>query len=1765
MLNMTYLLLLEADAGDAAQICEILRRAVDETFQVTQVQHLEQALNTLKELPFDSVLFGLQSLDPAEAGSLQRLIEAYPEIPVIVLRRSTDERAALEAARLGAQDTLIKGRIDEYSLPRAIRHAIERKQTRKALEDSVERFRRLADNAPDLIFRYRVYPLPGFEYVNQAATIITGYTPEEFYADATLVLKIIHPADQHLVEQIEAGKADPHTPVVMRWFHKNGALIWAEQRTVSIFDQAGNLVAIEGIVRDISQRKQAEEALALSHQGMFSILESINADIYVADMQSCEILFVNQHMRQSFGPELIGKICWQVFRGGAGPCPHCTNHRLVDADGNPTDVIAWEGQNPITGRWYLNHDQAIPWVNGRLVRMQIATDITDRKLVEQERAGQLDRALRQQKALAEISLHEAAIEGNFEQAARFITDAVAAAIDTERVSIWLLDEAEQILQCIDLYEKTAAKHSLGQSLTVDDYPAYFAAFLSNQVIVASDARRDPRTKEFLDSYLDPVGITAMLDAAIRVRGRTIGVLCLEQTGAARPWYDDEIIFADAVGDHIATVWLNRERKQAEAVILRQAEEATALYETVHDLSEWQEQTLLLQTIVGRASALVRASSSGMYLFDPIRQELLPVYSSDSAYSSGQILRLGEGLAGRVAQTRQPLAIDDYHQWEGRSLQYAGLPIYASLAVPMLHGGELLGVLGIQETNDPSRRFDEGDVRLLSLFAGQAASAVFNARLLAETRQRLTELEVLYESGLAFSQSMYPQEIAEKLIDVLARKLEWHHAVVRLYHPETKTIEILVDNFPGVKDKQALQVRQKRISAIRRPGQGLSGWVIQQGQAVRSGDVHSDPRYLETIAGIRSGLYVPMKIGLLVKGVISVESEQPNAFSEADERLLTTLATQAAIALENASLLEKTLWRTAELSSLNEISRAIGKIGDIHQVVGELTERLARLLGAQMSALARLDPESGEIRALSPGFGLSDEQLAGVRYANQLGYKSWDLLKQGPFRANSKREIPGDFADMAARLGIESLLIVPLLIEQKFGGLVFVGNKPGGFNAEDSRLLNLVASQVGMLLEKASLFEASQRQVQDLGLLHAVATACVEATSENELLERATQVIGETLYSDDFGALLLNGQGTHLWVTPSYRGISEQIRNTSYPLSEGGVAAKVVLTGQPLCIPNVHLTADYWDVNPAMQSELCVPIKIGERVLGVINAESAQLHAFSQQDERLLSTLAGQLATAIERLRAEAAEHAQRQLAEALQKTAIAINSSLDYDTVMNLILENVTRVIACDAANIMIIEGEQAHITHHLGYEKVGYREWVEDARLELSKQPNLQRIIETKQPLLIHDTTHSPLWNVIPEGNWIGSYISAPILDREQVFGFLNLDHAQPGFFTESQLKTLQAFAEQAGLAIKNARLFVNTNRQLARLTALREIDRAISSSMDLRVTLNVLLQHSITLLGVNAADVLLMNPHSHVLEFAGGQGFRSKLPSFAVIRIGVGLAGVVAQERRPLILPDLAESNIQIQRKDLFAREDFRAYCGVPLLVRGQVAGVMEVFHRAPKTPDREWIDLLETLAGQTAIAVENIRLFDELTRSNLDLNLAYDRTLEGWVRTLSLRDEESEAHTRRVTDMTLKLAEAMGLRGEELTHIRRGAMLHDIGKIAVPDHLLHKHGPLTDEEWGIMRLHPIRAYELLSPIDYLRPAVNIPYCHHENWDGSGYPRGLKGHEIPLEARIFSVVDTWDSLCSERPYRQAWPEEKVRAYLQEQAGVQFDPDVVELFLSVW
>jgi HD-GYP domain-containing protein (c-di-GMP phosphodiesterase class II)/AmiR/NasT family two-component response regulator len=498
----------------------------------------------------------------------------------------------------------------------------------------------------------------------------------------------------------------------------------------------------------------------------------------------------------------------------------------------------------------------------------------------------------------------------------------------------------------------------------------------------------------------------------------------------------------------------------------------------------------------------------------------------------------------------------------------------------------------------------------------------------------------------------------------------------------------------------------------------------------------------------------------------------------------------------------------------------------------------------------------------------------------------------------------------------------------------------------------------------------------------------------------------------------------------------------------------------------------------------------------------------------------------------------------------SLSGPLEPDQILERIISHIKRVVPYDAIAILLRQEDRLTTGALRGIEHF-------TREVNLNRLPIVQQVLETKTAAIVSDLKTTVLRR---EGGWL----VVPMFVNEHAVGVLVLHTSAPQSYCSCDAQSALAFASSAAVALENAWLHERAQRSLQRLSALRKIDNAISASRDLAFTLDILLNQVITHLNVDAADILLFNSNNLALDFGAGRGFHTKVLQNTHIRLGEGFAGQAALQRKPLMIENLAAAHSPFPHTFLTEKEGFSAYYAAPLMAKGQLKGVLEIFHRSPLRTDPDWHDFVEALSLAGAIAIDNFELFENLQQSNIELMLAYDTTLAGWAKALELRNRENGDHTRRLTELTEFLALEVGIRGEDLAHIRRGAILHDIGKMGVPDRILRKEAPLDESEWEVMRMHPVYAYQWLSPIAYLRPALDIPYCHHERWDGSGYPRGLKGEEIPLAARIFAVVDVWDALCSDRPYQKAWKINDVIDYIRSGSGTHFDPKIVEVFLKI-
>lgn len=382
----------------------------------------------------------------------------------------------------------------------------------------------------------------------------------------------------------------------------------------------------------------------------------------------------------------------------------------------------------------------------------------------------------------------------------------------------------------------------------------------------------------------------------------------------------------------------------------------------------------------------------------------------------------------------------------------------------------------------------------------------------------------------------------------------------------------------------------------------------------------------------------------------------------------------------------------------------------------------------------------------------------------------------------------------------------------------------------------------------------------------------------------------------------------------------------------------------------------------------------------------------------------------------------------------------------------------------------------------------------------------------------------------------------------------------TEAMTARIRLMDAHADIARLNEKL----TRQLAHITALHAIDRAIIDGTPISEVFKIALNQARTLLGADAAAVLTHEPGTNRFGTVEAQGFLHASDTLLAAAAETHLAHLAMQGEERIVCPDPSRLRAEVEVAKLTELEGFAAFVAVGLRLRGELKGVLEVYFRQAQWNLDGAADQLARLGEQVTIALEGAAITEALKQSNRDLVTAYDTTIEGWAAALDLRDEETLGHSRRVTELSVTLARRLGMPESAVDQLRRGALLHDIGKMGIPDAILNKPGKLTPDEWEVMRQHPTLAYELLKGVPFLKEALDVSHYHHERWDGTGYPHGLAGTDIPLAARIFAVVDVFDALTNDRPYRAAWSRTEALEHIRAEAGRQFDTKVVEAFLAI-
>ncbi len=778
-----------------------------------------------------------------------------------------------------------------------------------------------------------------------------------------------------------------------------------------------------------------------------------------------------------------------------------------------------------------------------------------------------------------------------------------------------------------------------------------------------------------------------------------------------------------------------------------------------------------------------------------------------------------------------------------------------------------------------------------------------------------------------------------------------------------------------------------------------------------------------------------------------------------------------------------------------------------------------------------------------------------------GITSW-VAKNGVSKFVPDTSLDPDYYEVDPNTRSE--LCVPIIVEDEvFGVINLEANTVNAFSFEDEQLLKTIANHITSSIIRINLFEKTARTSREMSALYKTALVTSNELDSNVLVKRLYEQVLEFFKPDTF-LLALYDHKSHemeLLMADTTGNKLPELANKQLTVKETGLMNWVMKTRKTLVTQELRVEklpeVAVWNDKDTSGSWLGTWLIGRDHLLGAISMQSKKANAFDEEHKQLLVSMAGQVAVALENARLFEAENQRIKELAAISTLSLAMREARDRKELLNILLDELTKAVKADSIALVVKD-----VLSNQQVCEMAIGKWQQSSGMVLPAELTLpENLWQKSTPMVINsidtdDTLSTSRWM-----QELTSIIGLPLSLQGETIGILWIGRNES--FSDEELRILTALADIAASAIRRTTLNDQTTRQLQQLASLHDIDLAITGSSDIKVTLDFLLGSALTQLEMDGAIIQSLNPFSQTLNCVTSRGIYDTRILRSFSRMGDDLAGICALERRLIQEPNLERAAAHSQRARLFKDAGFNSYYAIPLIAKGQVKGVLEVFSQTPYKVTNDWVNFFTMLSTQAAIAIDNGELFENLQRSNMDLMVAYDSTLEGWAKALELRDEETEGHARRVTEMTERLAIAVGVQGQELNNIRRGALLHDIGKMGIPDQILLKPGPLNDEEWKIMRTHPELAYKLIAPISFLRSAIDIPYCHHEKWDGSGYPRKLHGEEIPLSARLFAIVDVWDALSSDRPYRKAWDDQRVNEYLLSQAGSHFDPAILKVFLS--
>lgn len=826
--------------------------------------------------------------------------------------------------------------------------------------------------------------------------------------------------------------------------------------------------------------------------------------------------------------------------------------------------------------------------------------------------------------------------------------------------------------------------------------------------------------------------------------------------------------------------------------------------------------------------------------------------------------------------------------------------------------------------------------------------------------------------------------------------------------------------------------------------------------------------------------------------------------------------------------------SSKLNRLNTALHILSTTDDEGELLERILDVVERVFGRETAAVLLRDP-GGDRLTIVASRGYDPEVVAA--YHARVG----EGVAGAVAASGLPRLIPDVSKEPSYVAGVRSAvseMAVPLMVNGEVIGVLDVEARQSAFGEEDMSLLVVFGEQAAWALRHSRALAESRERARRMELLNRAARELNAEHDPEELLGRILELAEEALGFHNVAVLVADRERRHLVVHKALRpGLPEGLKLAV----DQGVSGSVFTSGHAEIVADV--TADPRYIAGGLEGarcEMAAPLNLDHEIIGVLDAESQQAGAFGPLDLQVFSAFAAQVATALRNAELMRDLEARARRLHHITCTGRALNTILDVDDLLAEILRGADEALGLGRAALLLVDGSELVLRAARGYGPVTGK------RIPIG-QGVTGHVARRGEPLLVRDVTADPRY--VPGIQGGASEMAVPLRLYGRVLGVLDTESPEPDAFSEQDLDLFCAFADQAAVALHNAQLFnrleaanqrlranveevsrlnqdleayarqisaanANLEVQIRQLTALHQAGQVITSSLDLKATLNAILTMTSEIVHSSAGAIKLMDAETKELRVAAQ-------------------AGIFDDAEGP------------VRKLDM------------PLRIGSRTIGVFELFPGVDARIDEGGRKMLETLASQAAIAIENARLFEDTQRT-------YYETLKSLAKALEARDDYTRGHSERVASLALAIAHQLDLDEEHCNLIYNGALLHDIGKIGVPDAILLKPQGLSAEEMEIIRKHPTFGIAILGPLKFLGKVSELVMRHHERWDGSGYPSGLRGQEIPLASRIIAVADAYDAMTSSRPYRGALSHEEAVAEIKRGIGQQHDPAVVDAFLSV-